>query len=119
MLGVDPALAEGGRPCRQARCTRVPLTSIAVQVRLWRSTGPDQEAFVNDWIDRTIAIGDEVRLRIGGPCPRSVTTTLPQETCQGIPASYVPRLSTTRRTSVYAVVIAGEVMGRGDRFTPG
>src|SRR5438445_7741255 len=32
------------------------------------ATGPDQHGFVeNDWIDHTVAIGDEVRLRITGP----------------------------------------------------
>jgi uncharacterized protein YcbX len=43
------------------------------------STGPDARGFAeNDWIGHTIAIGDEVRLRITGPCPRCVMTTLPQ-----------------------------------------
>jgi hypothetical protein len=43
------------------------------------ATAPDHEGFVeNDWIGRTLAIGDEVRLRITGPCPRCVMTTLPQ-----------------------------------------
>src|SRR6267143_6843946 len=32
----------------------------------------------NAWIDHTLAIGDEVRLSITGPCPRCVITTLPQ-----------------------------------------
>ncbi len=43
------------------------------------ATAPDRQGFVeNDWIGRTLAIGDEVRLRITGPCPRCVMTTLPQ-----------------------------------------
>jgi uncharacterized protein YcbX len=43
------------------------------------ATGPGQQGFVeNDWIGHTVAIGDEVRLRITGPCPRCVMTTLPQ-----------------------------------------
>jgi uncharacterized protein len=43
------------------------------------ATGPDQQGFVeNDWIGHTVAIGDEVRLRITGACPRCVMTTLPQ-----------------------------------------
>lgn len=38
-----------------------------------------QTGFVeNDWIGRTIQIGDEVRLQITGPCPRCIMTTLPQ-----------------------------------------
>lgn len=32
----------------------------------------------NDWVDRTLAIGEKVRLRVTGPCPRCVMTTLPQ-----------------------------------------
>ncbi len=32
----------------------------------------------NEWVDRTLAIGKEVRLRVTGPCPRCVMTTLPQ-----------------------------------------
>jgi uncharacterized protein len=32
----------------------------------------------NDWIGRTVRIGDQVRLNIDGPCPRCVMTTLPQ-----------------------------------------
>ena len=32
----------------------------------------------NEWIGQTLAIGDEVRLNITGPCSRCVMTTLPQ-----------------------------------------
>jgi uncharacterized protein len=32
----------------------------------------------NDWIGRTVRIGEQVRLSIDGPCPRCVMTTLPQ-----------------------------------------
>ena len=32
----------------------------------------------NDWVGRTLAIGDTVRLRVTGSCPRCVMTTLPQ-----------------------------------------
>ena len=43
------------------------------------ATGPDEQGFVeNDWVGCTIAIGDEVRLRITGPCSRCVMTTLAQ-----------------------------------------
>ena len=39
----------------------------------------DDDGFLeNDWIGKTLAIGDEVRLEINGPCPRCVMTTLPQ-----------------------------------------
>jgi hypothetical protein len=36
------------------------------------ATRPDDRGFIeNDWIGHTVAIGDKVRLRITGPCPRS------------------------------------------------
>jgi hypothetical protein len=38
-----------------------------------------EEDFVeNDWLGRTLTIGDELRLSITNPCPRCVMTTLPQ-----------------------------------------
>jgi uncharacterized protein YcbX len=55
-----------------------------IEVRRFRpnivvATGPEEEGFVeNDWIGRTVSIGDEVRLRVSGPCPRCVMITLPQ-----------------------------------------
>ena len=39
----------------------------------------DRKGFVeNDWIDKVIAIGSEVRIHVTGPCPRCVMTTLAQ-----------------------------------------
>lgn len=39
----------------------------------------DQKGFVeNDWIGKVIAIGPEVLIKINGPCPRCVMTTLSQ-----------------------------------------
>jgi uncharacterized protein YcbX len=83
------------------------------------STGPEAQGFVeNDWIDRTIAIGDEVRLRITGPCPRCVMTTLPQ--------GDLPKDAGILRTAaqhnhanvgVYADVVAGGAIRRGDPVT--
>jgi hypothetical protein len=51
----------------------------------------------SDWIDRTIAIGDKIRLLISGPWPRRVMTTLLQATCQRVPPSWVPRRNTIKR----------------------
>jgi uncharacterized protein len=83
------------------------------------ATGSDEQGFVeNDWIGHTIAIGDEVRLRVTGPCPRCVMTTLPQ--------SDLPKDSGILRTAaqhnqanvgVYADVIAGGTTRRGDPVT--
>jgi uncharacterized protein YcbX len=42
-------------------------------------TGADAVGFVeNDWVGRTLAIGEEVRLRVLVPCPRCVRPTLAQ-----------------------------------------
>jgi uncharacterized protein YcbX len=39
----------------------------------------DTKGFVeNDWTGKTLAIGSEVRLKVTGPCPRCVMTTLAQ-----------------------------------------
>jgi len=83
------------------------------------ATGPDQQGFVeNDWIDQTLAIGDEVRLRITGPCPRCVMTTLPQ--------GDLPKDAGILRTAaqnnqanvgVYANVVKGGTVRRGDDVT--
>ena len=83
------------------------------------ATGPDAHGFVeNDWIDRTAAIGDEVRVRVTGPCPRCVMITLPQ--------GDLPKDAGILRTAaqhnqanvgVYADVIAGGTIRRGDSVT--
>lgn len=83
------------------------------------ATGPDDQGFVeNDWIGHAVAIGDQVRLRVTGPCPRCVMTTLPQ--------GDLPKDSGILRTAaqhnqvnvgVYADVIAGGIIRRGDPVT--
>ncbi|RPI21491.1 MAG: MOSC domain-containing protein [Acidobacteria bacterium] len=41
--------------------------------------GNGERDFVeNSWVGQTLAIGENVRLQIAGPCPRCVMTTLPQ-----------------------------------------
>src|SRR2546426_11490260 len=41
--------------------------------------GSGEKSFAeNSWVGHTLAIGNEVRLGITGPCPRCVMTTLPQ-----------------------------------------
>ncbi|MFL5863635.1 MAG: MOSC domain-containing protein [Solirubrobacteraceae bacterium] len=82
-------------------------------------TAPDQQGFVeNDWIGRTLAIGDEIRLRITGPCPRCVMTTLPQ--------GDLPKDAGILRTAaqnnqanvgVYADVVKGGTVRRADDAT--
>jgi uncharacterized protein YcbX len=83
------------------------------------STEPDARGFVeNDWIDRTIAIGDEVRLRITGPCPRCVMTTLPQGDLARDPGILRAAAQHNQaNVGVYADVIAGGAIRRGDSVT--
>ncbi|WP_406402135.1 MOSC domain-containing protein [Streptomyces sp. NBC_00879] len=83
------------------------------------ATGPDERGFVeNDWIGRVVEIGDEVRLRITGPCSRCVMTTLPQ--------GDLPKDAGILRTAaqhnqvnvgIYAEVVADGTIRRGDRVT--
>jgi len=80
------------------------------------STGSEEASFVeNDWIGRTVMIGEAVRLAITEPCPRCVMITLPQ--------GDLPKDSGILRTAaqhngvnvgVYASVINGGTIRRGD-----
>jgi hypothetical protein len=69
----------------------------------------------NTWVGHTLAVGDEVRLSVTGPCGRCVMTTLPQ--------GDLPRDPDILRTAaqhnhvhvgVYASVVRGGTMRRGD-----
>ena len=69
----------------------------------------------NAWVGQTLAIGDEVLLKITAPCPRCVMTTLPQ--------GDLPRDLGILRTAakynqahvgVYATVLRGGTIRRGD-----
>src|SRR6266849_3153045 len=74
-----------------------------------------EKSFVeNAWIGHTLAIG-EVRLRITGPCPRCVMTTLPQGDLQG--DSGILRTAAQHNkvnVDVYAAVLRGGPIRRGD-----
>ncbi len=68
------------------------------------------------WINHTLAIGEQVRLRITGPCARCVMTTLAQ--------GDLPKDSGILRTAVqhnhghvgvYAAVVQGGTISPGDR----
>jgi uncharacterized protein len=72
----------------------------------------------NSWVGRMLALGDEVRLNITGPCPRCVMTTLPQGDLPADPGV----LRTAARENeanvgVYAEVIQGGTVRRGDPVT--
>jgi uncharacterized protein YcbX len=83
------------------------------------ATGPDVQGFVeNGWIDRTAAIGDEVRLRVTGPCPRCVMTTLPQgDLPKDAGILRAAAQHNEANVGVYADVIASGTIRRGDRIT--
>jgi uncharacterized protein YcbX len=80
------------------------------------STGSEDPGFMeNDWIGRTVVIGDTVRLAITEPCPRCVMITLPQ--------GDLPKDSGILRTAaqhnavnvgVYASVVHGGTICRDD-----
>jgi uncharacterized protein YcbX len=81
----------------------------------------DEHAFVeNDWIGHSVSIGEDVQLAITEACPRCVMTTLSQ--------GDLPRDRGILRTAakhndvhvgVYAAVIKGGTIHRGDNITVG
>jgi len=83
------------------------------------ATGTDEQGFVeNDWIGHTVAIGDKVRLRITGPCPRCVMTTLPQgDLPKDAGILRVAAQHNHANVGVYADVIEGGAIQRGDSVT--
>lgn len=80
-----------------------------------------EKGFVeNDWVGRTLAIGNEVRLKITGPCSRCIMTTLPQ--------GDLPRDTGILRTAtryngvsvgVYCSVLRGGTVRRGTQVRIG
>jgi uncharacterized protein YcbX len=67
------------------------------------------------WVGRTLALGEEVRLRISGPCPRCVMTTLAQADLPrdaGILRAAVQHAQ--GHVGVYASVVRGGTLRRGD-----
>jgi uncharacterized protein YcbX len=77
------------------------------------------KGFVEDtWIGQVLGIGREVRVKVTGPCPRCVMTTLPQ--------GDLPQDGGILRTAakhhgvnvgVYASVVRGGVIRRGDQVS--
>ena len=82
------------------------------------TTNGAKDFIENAWVGRTLAIGNTVRLRLIGPCPRCVMTTLPQ--------GDLPRDAGILRTAaqhnqanvgVYAAVIGAGQLRRGNGIT--
>jgi len=79
----------------------------------------DESGFVeNDWIDHTLAIGEKVRLRISGPCPRCVMTTLAQGDLPKDPGILRAAAENNEaNVGVYADVVSTGRIRRGDSVT--
>lgn len=79
-------------------------------------TGVPATGFPEDaWIGRTLRIGEEVRIRVTGPCPRCVMTTLPQGDLPNDPGILRTAARQNRaHVGVYAKVLQGGVVRRGD-----
>jgi uncharacterized protein YcbX len=79
-------------------------------------TASGEKDFVeNNWIGKTLAIGDTVRLSITGPCPRCVMTTLPQSDLPRDPGILRAAAQHNRaNVGVYASVLQGGKIRRGD-----
>lgn len=78
------------------------------------SEGP-RDFVENAWVGRTLALGEEVRIKVNVPCPRCVMTTLPQGDLPRDPGI----LRTTAKhnkanVGVYASVVRGGIVRRGD-----
>src|SRR3970040_578319 len=76
----------------------------------------EERGFVeNDWAGATVAIGDEVRLEVTGPCPRCVMTTLPQGDLPKDPGILrAAAKNNSANVGVYAPVARGGSVRRGD-----
>ena len=76
----------------------------------------DGDGFVeNDWVGRTLALGDEVRLNITKPCSRCVMTTLPQGDLPKDPGILRAAAKHNEvKVGIYASVIRGGMVRRGD-----
>ncbi len=76
---------------------------------------PEATLLENSWIGRTLAIGENVRLKITAPCPRCVMTTLPQG---DLPADLNVLKTAVHHNQgdvgVYATVAQGGTIRRGD-----
>jgi uncharacterized protein YcbX len=69
----------------------------------------------NDWLGRTVTVGETVRLRITRPCPRCVMTTLAQGDLPKDPGILrTAAQNNAANVGVYASVISAGAIHRGD-----
>jgi uncharacterized protein YcbX len=78
--------------------------------------GTQEKSFIeNEWIGRVLAIGEEVRLHVTGPCPRCVMTTLPQGDLPKDPGILRAAAQNNQaHVGVYANVVRAGTVRRGD-----
>lgn len=76
----------------------------------------DDPGFIeNAWIGRTLALGDGVRLKVNGPCPRCVMTTQPQgDLPKDVGILKTAAQHNEANVGVYASVIQGGPLHLGD-----
>ena len=81
----------------------------------------EDTGFAEDaWIGHTLAIGDEVRLRITGPCGRCVMTTLAQGELPQDPEILRTAVQHHQgQVGVYAAVVQGGTIRQSDRVRLG
>jgi hypothetical protein len=82
-------------------------------------TPPGERSFVeSEWIGQTLAIGDEVRLKITAACPRCVMTTLPQADLPADPGILrTAAQHNDAHVGIYAEVVQGGSVRRSDRVS--
>lgn len=83
-------------------------------------TPSDDSGFVeNDWVGRSLSIGDDVRVRVTRSCPRCVMTTLPQG---DLPRDFGILRTAAKHNDVsvgvYASVLQEGKIRRGDAVKP-
>jgi MOSC domain-containing protein len=78
--------------------------------------GAGEKSFVeNDWVGKTLVIGDEVRIKITSPCPRCVMTTLPQGDLPRDPGILRTAAQHNQaNVGIYCSVLQGGTIRRGD-----
>jgi uncharacterized protein YcbX len=76
----------------------------------------EERSFIeNDWVGATLAVGDELRVEVTGPCPRCVMTTLPQGDLPKDPGILrTAAKHNSANVGVYASVVRGGTVRRGD-----
>jgi uncharacterized protein YcbX len=79
-----------------------------------------EQPFVEDsWIGKVVAIGDTIRLKITGSCPRCVMTTLPQgDLPKDVGILRAAAQHNRANVGVYASVLQGGKIHRGDSVEP-